>query len=117
MTAERGNGSTWDRCQSGSGNLYVVLRRVEARPDGTDHLAIHDGGKPALHLGKTLRGDGSQATTIYRVLKRQTRLLEQRSCRSLAGCQFHTGKIGRMVHALDQDGPPPPSTTATTPAR
>src|SRR5882757_9153536 len=46
LTAERGNGSTWDRCQSGSGNLYVMLRRVEARPDGTGHLAIDDGGKP-----------------------------------------------------------------------
>ena len=65
-----------DRCQSGLRDLYIVLRRVEARPDGADHLAVDDDRKPALHLGEALRRNGSNATVVDRILERPTRFLE-----------------------------------------
>jgi hypothetical protein len=82
-----------------------VLRRVEARCDGADHLTIDNDRKPSLHFREALCGNGSNATVVDRVLKRLTRLLEQRRCSSLAGSKFHAGEIGGMVHALDQDRP------------
>lgn len=33
-----------DRCQPGLRNFQVVLRRVEAHPDGADYLAVDDCG-------------------------------------------------------------------------
>jgi hypothetical protein len=95
-----------DRCQPGLRNLHVVLRRVKARADGPDHLAIDNNRKPALHLGEALRRNGSNATVIDCVLKRLTWLLEQRGCLGLARRKLHAGDIGGMVHALDQDRPP-----------
>jgi hypothetical protein len=95
-----------DRCQPGLRDLRVVLRRVEACSDGTDHLAIHNDRKSTLHFREALCRDGSDATVVDRVFKRLTWILEQRGCSSFAGCQFHAGEIGGMVHALDQDRPP-----------
>src|ERR1700744_4647409 len=95
-----------DRCQPGLRDLLVVFRRVEARPDGADHLAIDDDRKSALHLREALRRNGSKATMVDRVLKRLTWFLEQRGCSSLARGKFHAGEIGRVVHTLDQDRPP-----------
>jgi len=69
-----------DRCQPGLRDLHVVLRRVEARSDGADHLAIDHDWKPALHLDEALRGNGSNATVVDRVLERLARFLEQRGC-------------------------------------
>jgi hypothetical protein len=102
-----------NRCQTGSRDLHVVLRRVEARSDGTNHLAIDDDRKPALHFRETMCRYGSKAPLVDGVLNRLARLLEQRRRSSLAGGKFHADEIGCMVQALD----PPSSTTATTPAR
>jgi hypothetical protein len=74
-----------DHCQPRLRDLDVVLRRIEARSDGADHLAFDDDGKPALHLGEALRGNGSNATVVDRVLERLTRFLEQRGRPDLAG--------------------------------
>jgi hypothetical protein len=65
-----------NRCQPGLGDLHVMLRRVKARPDGADHLAIDDNWKRALHLSEAARGNRSNATVVDRIFKRLTRLLE-----------------------------------------
>ena len=95
-----------DRCQPDLRDLHVVLQRVEARPDGADHLAINNDRKSTLHFREALCRDGCNATVVDRVLKRLTRFLEQRGCSGLARGKFDAGEIGGMVHALDQDRPP-----------
>jgi hypothetical protein len=97
-----------DRCQPGLRDLHVVLRRVEARSDGADHLAIDHDRKPALHLDEALRGNGSNATVVDRVLERLARFLEQRGCSGLPRRKLNAGGLGGMVHPLDQDRPPVP---------
>ena len=69
-----------DRCEPGLRDLNVMLRRVEARPDSANHLAIDDNWKPALHLGEALCRHRSNATVVDRVLERLARFLEQRGC-------------------------------------
>ena len=59
----------------------------------------------APHLDEVLRRNGSNATVVDRVLERLTRFLEQRGCAGLARRKLHAGKIGRVVHALNQDRP------------
>jgi hypothetical protein len=95
-----------DRCQPSLGDLHVVLRGVEAHPDGADYLAIDDNRQPALHLGEALGRNGSNATVVDRILKRLARFLEQRGCSRLAGGKFHAGEISGMIHAFDLDRPP-----------
>jgi hypothetical protein len=53
--------------------LHVVFRRVEARPDSADHLAVNDNWEPALHLGEALRGNGRNTTVVDRVFECLTR--------------------------------------------
>src|SRR5271169_1798867 len=65
-----------NRRQPGSCYLHVMLRRVEARPNGADHIVIDDNRRPALHLGETLRSDGGYATMVDRVFERLTWFLE-----------------------------------------
>jgi hypothetical protein len=57
-------------------DLDVVLRRIEARADASDDLAIDHDWKTALHLDETRRRDGSGSTVIDRVLERLARLFE-----------------------------------------
>jgi hypothetical protein len=80
--------STRDRCQPALRDLHVVLRRVEARSDGADHLAINNYRRSTLHFREALRRDGSNATVVDRILKRLTWFLEKRGCSSLAGRQL-----------------------------
>jgi hypothetical protein len=74
-----------NRCQTGLRDLHVVLRRVEARPDGTNHLAIDDDRKPALHFREARCRYGSEATLVDRVLKPWLGFLNNAAVRALPG--------------------------------
>jgi hypothetical protein len=74
-----------DRGQPGLGDLHIVLRGVEARPDRTNHLTIDNDRKPALHFREALCRNRSEATVIDCILKRLARFLEQRGRPGLAG--------------------------------
>jgi hypothetical protein len=71
--------------EAGLRDLHVVLRRVEARPDGADHLAIDNDWQTALHVGEALRRNGSNATVVDRVLERLARFLNSAAVRVLPG--------------------------------
>jgi hypothetical protein len=58
-----------DRRQPGLSDLHIVLRRVEARADGANYLAINDDWKATLHLREALRRNSGNATVIDRVLE------------------------------------------------
>ena len=97
-----------------------MLRRVKARADSADHLAIDDNWKRALHFGEAARGNRGDATVVDRIFKRLTGLLEQRSRSGLARRKFHAGETGEMaglVHALDQERPSAVIHHRPTPAR
>ena len=107
-----------ERRNSGLRDLHVVLGRVEACTDRTDHFAIDHDGKASLHLDEASRRHGRDAAVVNRILERLARLLEQRCGSCFARRKFDTGGIGGVVHAFNENGPATVvDATATTPAR
>jgi hypothetical protein len=74
-----------ERRHSGLRDLHVVLGRVEARTDCTDHFAIDYDWKASRHLDKTTRRHGRDAAVVNRILERLARLFEQGCRPSFAG--------------------------------
>jgi hypothetical protein len=89
------------RPNPGLRDLHVVLGRVEACTEPSDHLAIDHDWKASLHLGEAARRHGRNAAMVDRILERPARLLEQRCRPGFARCKFNTGDIGGMVHAFN----------------
>src|SRR5271168_4525069 len=85
------DGSMLERREPGLRDLHIVLRRIEARTDAADHLAIDDDGQTALHLDKVARAQQCDATVINGVLERFARLLEQSRGPRLSGREFNSG--------------------------
>jgi hypothetical protein len=94
-----------------------MLRRVKARPNGAEHLAIDDNWERALHLGEAARGNRGNAAVVDHIFQRLTWLLDQRCRSGLARRKLHAGEVGGMVHALDQDRPSAVIHHRPTPAR
>jgi hypothetical protein len=63
-----------ERRNSGLRDLHVVLGRVEASTECTDHLAIDHDWKASLHLDEAARRDGRDAAVVNRILERFARL-------------------------------------------
>jgi hypothetical protein len=89
------NGPSTGECrQSGLRDLHIVLRRIEARSNGVDNLAIDDDRKAALHLCEALRRDRRNAAMVDRPRQRATSLLP---AAALAGVGAR--KAARIVSA------------------
>jgi hypothetical protein len=55
-------------------HLHVVLGRVKACTDRTNHLAIDYDWKASFHLYEAARRHGRDAAVVNRILERLTRL-------------------------------------------
>ena len=65
-----------ERRDSGLRDLHVVLGRVEACTDRTDHFAVDHDWKASFHLDEAARRHGRDTAVVNRVFERLARLLE-----------------------------------------